>query len=283
MENNVSNFFKALLPTIFVLVLQTFLSMAMGFLMVCKKAYEYESGGYMEFMKECMDEMLSANFNLAVLLTYVVIALVLLGAWYKKAFGQEEKGRWKLSVLTEKPLQFGVGVVAIAIGAQYLCMYIMSLLAMVFPEWLTNYEQLMESIGLTDEVTFPLVLYVVILGPICEEIAYRGLTMGFAQKFTNTFWAANVIQAVLFAGLHMNPLQSAYTFFIGLLLGYFVHKTGSLLMGIILHMAFNATGVLGDVLLVSGSNQMQSAMILFGAMVVTYAGIILIKRNIPNR
>lgn len=282
MENKASNFFKALTPTIFILALQTFLSFAMGFLLICKKAYDYESGGYADFMKECMDDMLSADFNLAVLLTYVVISMVLLGIWYKKVFGPEQKGKWKLSAMTNKPWQFVLGVAGVAFGAQYLCMYAMSLMALAFPDWLANYQEIMESIGLADEVTLPLVLYVVILGPICEEIAYRGLTLGFAKKFTNTFWAANIIQAVLFAGLHMNPLQGVYTFFIGLLFGYFVHKSGSLLMGIILHIAFNATGVLGDTLLVSGSNQMQSAMILFAAMVATYVGIILIKRNIPS-
>ncbi|MDD6194591.1 MAG: type II CAAX endopeptidase family protein [Lachnospiraceae bacterium] len=281
MENKVSYFFKALVPTIFILVLQTFLSMAMGFLLICKKAYDYESGGYFDFMKDCMNAMLSADFNLAVLLTYAVIALMLLGVWFKKEFGREEKGRWKLSAITNKPLHFGAGVVAIAFGAQYLCMYAMNFLAMLFPQWLANYEKVMESIGLTEEVTLPLVLYVVILGPICEEIAYRGLTMGFAKRFA-PFWVANVIQAVLFAGLHLNPLQSFYTFFIGLMLGYFVHKSGSLMTGIVLHIAFNAAGALGDSLIVSGNNQMQAFAILFGAMVATYFGIILLKRAIRD-
>ena len=281
MDNKVTNFFKALLPTIFILALQTFLSVAMGFLLICKRAYDYESGGYMDFMKDCMSDMLSADFNLAVLLTYVVIALVLLGIWYNKEFGREEKGKWKLSSITDKPLYFGAGVVAIAFGAQYLCMYVMNLLAMMFPRWLANYEKIMESIGLTDEVTLPMVLYVVLLGPICEEIAYRGLTMGLAKRFA-PFWVANVIQAVLFAGLHMNPLQSIYTFFIGLMLGYFVFKSGSLLTGIVLHIAFNAAGALGGSLIVSGTNQIQAFAILFGAMVVTYLGIILLKRAIRD-
>lgn len=281
MDNKASNFFKALLPTILILGLQTFLSVAMGFLMICMKAYNYKSGGYADFMKDCMESMMSADFNLAVLLSYVVIGLVLLGVWYKKEFGPEEKGKWKLSALTDKPVHFGVGIVVIAFGAQYLCMYVMNLLAMAFPQWLTNYQKIMEAIGLGEEVTLPLVLYVVILGPICEEIAYRGLTMGFAKRFTS-FWVANVIQAVLFAGLHMNPLQSVYTFFLGLLFGYFVHKSGSLFMGILLHMVFNAAGALGNSLIVPGSNQIQAFIILFGSMVATYVGFVLLKGSIRD-
>ena len=60
-----------------------------------------------------------------------------------------------------------------------------------------EYETLMEGMGLNDTVTLPLVLYAVILGPVCEEYAFRGLTMRYARRVM-PFWTANVVQAVAF-------------------------------------------------------------------------------------
>lgn len=96
------------------------------------------------------------------------------------------------------------------------------------------------------------------------------------------FWAANVVQALLFAGMHMNPLQAVYTFLFGLVLGYFVEKAGNLSMGICLHMSFNAVGVLSGGLALGGNGPMQFFCILFGSMVATYLGILLLNKNAKN-
>lgn len=60
--------------------------------------------------------------------------------------------------------------------------------------------------------------------------------------------AANVLQAVLFALMHGNLVQSSYAFLAGLLLGTVVKRYGKLSAAIWCHFAVNASGLfLGDI------------------------------------
>lgn len=53
------------------------------------------------------------------------------------------------------------------------------------------------------------------------------------------FWFANVVQALLFGVLHMNLVQGTYAFFIGMVLGVVVWKTGKLRYSMLLHLTLN--------------------------------------------
>lgn len=275
MERKMDNFWKCILPSILVMGLQFFVTGAVAFFLFAKKAHEFTQGSYNGFMKDLMDEVSSSGFNSIAMLSYAIVALIVFLPWYKKVFAPKGGEKWTFSKLTKKPVHFVGGVVLLAFGMQYVCVYLMNALAVLFAKWLAMYQMLMESSGLTEQITVPIVLYTVIVGPICEELAFRGLTMGYAKRFTS-FWAANVIQALLFAGMHMNPLQGIYTFLMGLLFGYLVHKSGTVVTGIILHMAFNAVGVLANSLIIAGSNPMQMFFVMFGAMVATYVGVRLV-------
>ena len=90
------------------------------------------------------------------------------------------------------------------------------------------------------------------------------------------------MQAFLFAAMHMNPLQAVYTFLFGLVLGYFVEKAGNLSIGICLHICFNAVGVLSGGLTMGGNGPVQFFCILFGSMVATYLGFLLLKRCVTK-
>lgn len=66
------------------------------------------------------------------------------------------------------------------------------------------------------------------------------------------FYAANILQAFLFAIIHINPIAFIYTFPSGLLNGYVVKKYKSIIPAIFIHMLGNASGILigiyGDLL-----------------------------------
>lgn len=281
MSDRGKNFGKCILPSILILVAQNVLALGGAFFVFCKMAHDYKSGSYFDFMEKVMKAITSTDFNVGVMLAYSVIGVTCFMLWYKKVFLQEKSMKFSISSMTQKPAYFLPGVVLFAFGMQYLCTYVMNILAVLFPHWLEQYENILEGAGLTGDITLPMLLYAVLLGPICEELAFRGLTMGYAKRFMS-FWAANTVQAILFAGMHMNPLQGAYTFVVGLAFGYFVHRCGNLWMGILLHIAFNAFGVFGNALIRGGSNPVEMFFILFAAMVGTYLGFIMINRNIPE-
>lgn len=87
-----------------------------------------------------------------------------------------------------------------------------------------------------------LVLVVVVGAPIVEELVYRGLIQGSLARRVNEPLAL-VLAAAWFAIIHFRPVEYPGLFAIGLVLGLCALRTGRLGMGIVTHLAFNATGL----------------------------------------
>lgn len=86
------------------------------------------------------------------------------------------------------------------------------------------------------------VLGLAVLGPISEELIFRGgLTQGLCRWLP--WQAAIAISAVLFAVGHMRPLWPQ-VFLFGLVLGYLCWYTGSLAYGMLFHMLYNGSTML---------------------------------------
>jgi len=91
-------------------------------------------------------------------------------------------------------------------------------------------------------------LSLVLLYPIVEEIAFRGLVQELLRDYVSRrslgpLTMANLLTSVLFAGLHFiyhAPLWAALVFFPSLVFGFFKDRTNHLLAPIILHVFYNA-------------------------------------------
>ena len=278
MENRVKNNWLMFLPFVLVFALQ-FGLMFMGFeFLYTWTAATFDGSTYMDFVERIYEVLGGTVFNLTVSVLYAAICTVAYTVWYRKKIlpGRPKRA----SVWKKKPLLLLVGILCFCIGAQYACTYLMNAIAILFPDWMLLYQQLMEGIGLGGDgstVTVLVALYSVILGPIAEELTFRGVTLGYGRK-AMSFWKANVAQALLFALLHMNPLQSLYTFVLGLLLGYIAWRSDSLLLAIVVHMVFNLVGVFGANLIVMGTNPISFFLLLLLGLVLTYAGLECINR-----
>ncbi len=88
---------------------------------------------------------------------------------------------------------------------------------------------------------FWLIFGISILTPIAEELLFRGIIQGELRKAMPE-WAAIVIQALVFAAFHMQPIQISYVILPGLLLGLIYAWTRSLWLPIIMHVVFNFFG-----------------------------------------
>ena len=87
-----------------------------------------------------------------------------------------------------------------------------------------------------------LVVVVVIGAPLVEELVYRGLLQGaFTRRFGGA--AGLVIVALWFAVIHFQPVEIPGLFVVGLVLGSCALFTRRLGLGVVSHMAFNATGL----------------------------------------
>ena len=100
-----------------------------------------------------------------------------------------------------------------------------------------------EFVGLSSTVLG--VLGIVVLGPISEELLFRGAILGFL--LTNGALKpkyAILISALIFGIIHMNPAQILYAFLLGLLLGRLYYQSGSLTLCIVIHVLLNGFSTL---------------------------------------
>ncbi|MSP25328.1 MAG: CPBP family intramembrane metalloprotease [Myxococcales bacterium] len=79
---------------------------------------------------------------------------------------------------------------------------------------------------------------IVIVGPVIEELFFRGAILGPLARRQRSV-AAIAMSALLFAFVHPEPRSMPPIFLMGLLLGYLRASTGSILPSIAMHVGFN--------------------------------------------
>lgn len=84
------------------------------------------------------------------------------------------------------------------------------------------------------------VIFAVVLGPILEELLFRGLIVGRMRRYGDR--AAILFSATLFALYHGNFAQLFYAFGLGLFFGFIYARTGKLRYTMGLHMIINFIG-----------------------------------------
>lgn len=82
------------------------------------------------------------------------------------------------------------------------------------------------------------VFRVIVMPALVEEICFRGVVMQHLRRFGN--WFAILMSALCFGLLHCNLIQMPFACIVGLVLGYYVVRTGSLWPAILIH-ALNNT------------------------------------------
>ena len=76
-----------------------------------------------------------------------------------------------------------------------------------------------------------------VIPAIMEKLAFHGVVLGLLRKFGDGF--AVLVSAGLFGLMHGNLVQLPFAFIVGLVLGYLVVRTNSLLPAIVVHFANN--------------------------------------------
>jgi membrane protease YdiL (CAAX protease family) len=119
-------------------------------------------------------------------------------------------------------------------------------LTKLFPDEFSVEEVEKRARDLADSATggwvVVLFLVVVVGAPIVEEIVYRGFLQQGLERSVNPRMAL-VVTAVVFAAIHLQPIEFPGLFAFALVLGVTYQKTQRLGLPIITHMAFNASGL----------------------------------------
>lgn len=224
------------------------------------------------------------HMNLVSCVIYTVPAVAFI-LWYWLEVVRRDGAASFARAQTKKITPAGIlWTLVLAYAVQHAVSIIIGFLAFMLPETVAAYEEMVESAGLTD-YSLTWVFAVVILPPLVEETVFRGLILHYLKKGGARFWAANLIQAVLFGIYHGNLIQGIYAFCIGVLLGYLAERYSSLIIPVLVHALFNLFGTLGVELESMLLPEMAQVMLIYGCVPLTAILLVLIhygageKRN----
>lgn len=189
------------------------------------------SGGTKGLEKDAMmDYLYSSKILLwSIVLGYIVTIVVFLGMRYVKIkTGRIERDRlWKT-----------IGAAAlIALGWMFVETGILQLIdaEKLFADEIEELEKFAKI------MTGPLgAIAVGVLGPISEEIGFRGVLLGGLLRMRCGAWPAIVISAIVFAAFHGTHIQLLGTTVFGIIAGWLYWRTRSLIPSMIIHMVNNS-------------------------------------------
>ena len=101
----------------------------------------------------------------------------------------------------------------------------------------TSYQESAESM-FQGQNPLLLIITTVILGPLTEEMVFRGLTYRRIRSYVGVRKAI-LFSALLFGIYHMNIVQFLFAFVVGCLFAWLYEKSGTLLVSIGAHMLIN--------------------------------------------
>ena len=125
------------------------------------------------------------------------------------------------------------------------------------------YRSLLETLRPTGQPidTAGAILSIVLIGPVCEEVVFRGFMIERALTERRNLHLVILLQAFLFGLAHMNPWQFFYGVAFGALFGYLRIWSGGILLSTVIHSLVNGWSVAAmyvDIPLIS--NQDDTAM-----------------------
>jgi len=113
----------------------------------------------------------------------------------------------------------------------------------LLPGGLSFGEQFAEGLGAVgDNVALILLLFAVLPG-LCEELVFRGSLLGLADRDLPAVPRVLVVAAG-FALMHLSVYRLGPTFFVGVVAGAVVLRSGSLWCGVVLHTIHNAVSLM---------------------------------------
>lgn len=132
----------------------------------------------------------------------------------------------------------------------FLIMYTLSSLITVIVNQLFHYLEIyilnrnvniLDATGSNSNIIVSLIFFVLI-GPIAEEIFFRGLLLNKLRDYGNE--NAIIATAVLFGLFHSTLVQFSFSIFLGVILAYITIKTGTIKYSVGLHILFNSFSII---------------------------------------
>ena len=144
----------------------------------------------------------------------------------------------------------------------------------LLPEVMERYNYLMQITSFGTDVLIT-VIYGYLLGPVTEELCFRGIMFSMLDRSGIHHIAVIVIQGFLFGLMHMNPVQSIYAFVLGVILGYLRYRYRTVIITVIVHVVFNVFGTYVELSL-AGLGITENHYLLFGGIGLILTAVLMI-------
>jgi membrane protease YdiL (CAAX protease family) len=152
-------------------------------------------------------------------------------------------------------------IFVVALGAQFIFAVVAAilnaLLGKVGLSATDSYSAAMDSM-----MNLPGYVYIMLLGPIMEELVFRAAIMKKLERYGANF--AIVMSAVFFACYHIFFVQALFAFPVGILLGYVAHKY-SVKWSMLMHIFYNSTAIIISVIVPNEGVQSIVSLVIFAA------------------
>lgn len=134
------------------------------------------------------------------------------------------------------------------------------------------------------------ILGMALVGPVTEELIFRGGVQGYLQKRGYAPWVCILVASVLFGIIHFNPLQTVGATLIGIAYGWLYYRTRNLFYPILCHVLNNSYAVASSYIftenmsytdLLGGTTQLLLALVV--SVVLCYVFYRLILRNLGDK
>ena len=172
-----------------------------------------------------------------------IILLVVFSLWYYLGFVKKDKaqGIYESGFKKVADAKTIVFTVTLAIGVYFFTTIFAEFIAWAIP----GSAELLESIMnlSTDGHEVIAFLYIAIMGPIAEELAFRGVALRTSKKAFGIVGTV-ILTAVMFGIMHMNPLQSLYAIPLGAVYAFVAYKFKSVVPTTIMHIINNSTAMI---------------------------------------
>ena len=269
--------FLSLVPVAALMMIQTVSQTPFLILATVEAAQESAAGT--EFF-DAYGEMLNIfndKYAIFAYLIYAMIGLLVFAIWYYKGFVKKNP---KVKVSEIVSVKSVIGCICIVVGLFFFINAFMTLAERFLPWAIKEYETMVESAGLVTNTAIT-VIYAIILGPILEELCFRGVTYGLLEKAGVKPGIAILISSVLFGAMHLILIQVLYAAFFGLFLGFLRYKYRSIKISIFTHILFNFSGTYISLLIETYCPYGEALTLIFGgiAMFVLVTAIVLINSD----
>lgn len=201
-----------------------------------------DTGAVQESIQYAMGLLTKGWMMILITLLCDMVLMAGFGTWY---YFRERQYPFRPNYKSAFSLKNIGYIIVMGVLGQYASNLIATLTGVLIPSAMDSYEDLAQNFDLSTASPVLMILAVCIVGPIAEELVFRGMIFGKLRR-AFSFWPAAIISGIMFGVFHMNIMQGVYASVLGVLLAYVYEKTQTVFGSIFFHIVFNASSYITD-------------------------------------